>query len=357
VTAPAAAPAPTPPAARTATSRSAIYSTAGGFFLLGAALSAAISVIYRSRLPPAERGESTLWNTAFACAAAAGALGFVLLIVRHRLAERYATALPFLAIGLIALPILWSRTMTPSGAILMIWPVLFASCLLTEPITWATTGSSVLVLIAASALDPHRSVTRYCPMAATLILTGYVVVTLQRRVRDLVTELARQASTDPLTGLANRRTLLDTLTRETARQRRRAGALSLLMIDIDRFKRLNDSAGHDAGDEALRRLAALLRRETRAGDLTARFGGEEFTALLIDCPRAEAAVRAEELRARIEQDSRTWPRAITVSVGVAELSHDPPQGVSALITNADDALYVAKRSGRNRIAVHEQEPG
>ncbi|WP_051452055.1 GGDEF domain-containing protein [Actinospica robiniae] len=340
-------PIPVPQAARRT-----LYTASGGFFLVGAALSTASAVAFRQGLPPRDRGPGTVWTVAFTCAGVAGVIGLVLLIWRNRLAERYAVALPFLAVFLTALPMLWSRVMTPTGAVLMLWPVLYSSCLLTEPVTWATTLACVIALIGASFVDPHLGLTDYSPMAATLVLTGLVVVTLQRRVRGLVAELGRQASTDPLTGLANRRTLLDALRRQAAEHGRRGAALCLLMIDIDRFKRLNDTAGHDAGDEALRRLARLLERETREGDVTARHGGEEFTALMVDCELADAAVRADQLRGRIATDSAGWPHRITVSVGVAELAPGSKLGVSGLLTNADHALYAAKRNGRDRIALY-----
>jgi diguanylate cyclase (GGDEF)-like protein len=319
---------------------------------VGAALSTASAIVFRRGLPPGDRGPGTVWTVAFVCAGLAGVIGLVLLVWRHRLAERYAVALPFAAVFLIGLPMLWSRVMTPTGAVLMLWPVLFSSMLLTETITWATVLACVIVLIGSSFVDPHLGLTDYSPMAATLVLTGLVVVTLQRRLRALVAELGRQASTDSLTGLANRRTMLDTVRRAAAEHGRREAALSLLMIDIDRFKRLNDSAGHDAGDEALRRLARLLERETREGDLTARHGGEEFTALMVDCGQADAATRAEQLRARIDGESDGWPHAITVSIGVAQLAPGSGLGVSGLITRADDALYRAKRNGRNRVEVY-----
>jgi diguanylate cyclase (GGDEF)-like protein len=233
--------------------------------------------------------------------------------------------------------------------------VLYASALLTRTIAGATTASSIVALAAGSAIDPHRTLVGYGPTAATLALTGYVVFALQRRTRELVARLEHLAGTDALTGLPNRRILLDTLERETAGHRRRHAALSLLMIDIDRFKRINDAAGHDAGDQALRRLGDLLRRQVRRGDLAARFGGEEFTLVMADCALPDAAARAEGLRALIAADAAGWPHPLTVSIGVAELPHDTPavDAGSALIRHADEALYEAKQSGRNRVRTYE----
>jgi len=341
-----------PPLPAVRVTRQALYPAAGSFLLIGAALSEASAVVYRRGLPAPQRGPATVWTVALCCAGVAGVIGVMLLIARNRLAERFASALPFVAVFLIAVPMLWSRVMTPTGSVLMLWPVLYASCLLSEPITWATTFAGVIALVAATFVDPQLGLTDYSPMAATLLLTGVVVVTLRRRVHALVVELRRQAGTDPLTDLANRRTLLDTLRREAAEHARRHAPLCLLLIDIDRFKRLNDSAGHDAGDEALVRLARLLERETRAGDLTARQGGEEFTVVMVDCVLPDAAARADELRGRIAAESAAWPHGLTVSIGVAHLTPGSGLSVSGLLTNADHALYAAKRGGRDRVEVY-----
>lgn len=195
----------------------------------------------------------------------------------------------------------------------------------------------------------------YTPIAATQALTLWVVVTLQRRAHRLLTELSHLAGTDPLTGLANRRTLFDTLGRETAAHLRRGSTLSLLMIDADQFKQLNDTAGHDAGDEALRRLAAVLSRASRRGDLAARFGGEEFTVIMTDCSLRDAVARADKLRAQIAAESADWRHALTVSIGVAELPRDMTESDAGtqLVHQADAALYAAKHEGRNRVEAYK----
>lgn len=164
-------------------------------------------------------------------------------------------------------------------------------------------------------------------------------------------ELARQATTDELTGTRNRRSLLETARREFARAARYGHPLSVLMLDIDHFKRINDSHGHDVGDQVLKAVADAFRRELRESDVLGRLGGEEFGVILPNTGDEGAAAVAERLRARIDamRLSGDWGGDITpkVSVGVA-----CAQGVSRIedvIKRADQALYAAKAAGRNRV--------
>lgn len=161
----------------------------------------------------------------------------------------------------------------------------------------------------------------------------------------LIGELRRQAATDSLTGLANRRTFDTTLGRELARTARSGGPVSLLMIDIDHFKQLNDEHGHPTGDAVLRELGAILRQHARPFDTVARYGGEEFAMILANCAGEHALAAAERVRAGIAGGDTTVP--VTVSIGIASFPRD---GVDAsqLIRAADIALYTSKRAGRNR---------
>jgi diguanylate cyclase (GGDEF)-like protein len=332
-----------------------LFGIGGGLFLLAGVVSGVSAPFYRAGLPAGQRAAESAWIVAYTSSALSASLGIALLAVRDLLPARAAVFLPFIGITLITVPMLAARTATITGAVLLLWPVLYAGYLLSEAVTWATITASLLALVAASVADPRLNVTSYGPIAATQALTVCIIIALQRRVRRLVGELSRQASTDPLTGLANRRTLLDTLNRELASHLRRGGALSVMMIDADRFKRVNDNAGHDGGDEVLRRLAALLSRATRRGDLAARFGGEEFTMIMTDCSLPDAVARADELRARIAAESAGWPHAITVSIGVAELRRDMPESDAGarLMSQADQALYAAKNDGRNRVEAYK----
>ena len=162
----------------------------------------------------------------------------------------------------------------------------------------------------------------------------------------------RMAVTDGLTGLANRKHLDTLLVDEIARARRHARPLSVLMFDIDLFKRVNDTYGHLAGDSVLRGVAAILEKRLRPNDRLGRYGGEEFCAVLPETPAASAVRIAEELRALVEEHafvSDDREVRVTISVGVAALGED--MQVLDLYRAADEMLYEAKRTGRNRVCI------
>lgn len=156
------------------------------------------------------------------------------------------------------------------------------------------------------------------------------------------------AFTDHLTGLANRRRFERQLEREVGRVQRFEHPFSLLMIDIDSFKNVNDSFGHDAGDEAIRRISKALCEGTRGIDLAARIGGEEFAVLLVETNKEGAFEVAERLRTAIK--ALEIPRAgrVTASFGVAECPSDA-QTAADILKAADIALYEAKRNGRDQV--------
>ena len=165
-------------------------------------------------------------------------------------------------------------------------------------------------------------------------------------------ELRQQSIRDPLTGLHNRRSMEETLEREVHRARRHEGTVTVLLLDVDHFKRFNDEHGHDAGDAVLVSVADFLQKRTRGEDLACRYGGEEFLLVLAGAPFDAAMKRAEAIREGIASMPVTVAGrnlgGVTVSVGVATLAthaHEPAE----LITAADAALYEAKRGGRNRV--------
>ncbi len=169
-------------------------------------------------------------------------------------------------------------------------------------------------------------------------------------LRQKNAELEALSTTDSLTGLHNRHSLMSALSSEVERARRLERSLGLLMIDVDHFKRYNDSRGHLAGDEMLRKVARLLESELRDCDLAARYGGEEFVVVLPETERASALEVAERIRRSAESATREGADAspVTLSVGVARY----PESAStpeALLHEADAAMYEAKRLGRNRV--------
>ena len=162
----------------------------------------------------------------------------------------------------------------------------------------------------------------------------------------------RTMALDGLTQVRNRRSLQDGLESEIARSRRHQHALSLLLVDVDRFKEVNDQHGHLCGDLVLQRIAALLSRHGRRENCTARFGGDEFAIVLAETPLAGAAVFAERIRGAVESEQIQVggvPIELTISVGVAEWTSEMRQPED-LIAMADAALYRAKHAGRNRVA-------
>lgn len=172
---------------------------------------------------------------------------------------------------------------------------------------------------------------------------------LANRELELANErLAALSLTDSLTGLANHRAFHARLGEELTRAKRYGTPLSLLLLDVDRFKSYNDTFGHPAGDEALQKIAVVLQSHARESDLAARHGGEEFAVLLPQTDRAGALCVAETLRTSIEE--AVWPlRAVTTSIGVATTGA-PHASVRELIEAADEALYRSKSAGRNRVS-------
>ena len=160
------------------------------------------------------------------------------------------------------------------------------------------------------------------------------------------------ANTDPLTGCVNRRAMLDRLERELARARRYRHRLTVLMIDIDWFKEINDTRGHLVGDTVLRKLGDMLRQEARSVDIVARYGGEEFTVVLPDTDLEGGTIFAERLRERAANYDFAEvgePLHATVSIGVATFAEHQEMTAEAMIEQSDAALYRAKQAGRNKV--------
>jgi diguanylate cyclase (GGDEF)-like protein len=182
------------------------------------------------------------------------------------------------------------------------------------------------------------------------------IVTLEQRLRRTLESKAREAASDALTSLPNRRTFDRRLNAEFKRARRFAEPISVLLIDADHFKQVNDQYGHQVGDEVLRGLAITLRENLpREYDVIARIGGEEFATILPHTSREDAALVAERLRAAVDRSAIATAAGllnITVSVGVGSLLNrvsTEPQTTLDVLDEADRALYESKRLGRNRV--------
>ncbi len=188
-------------------------------------------------------------------------------------------------------------------------------------------------------------------------------VEAEKRREDLETlnaQLAVLARTDGLTGLLNRRHLFELLGAELPRAARHGHRLAIAMVDVDHFKRVNDTWGHDAGDAVLQTVASVLKREIRAHDIVARYGGEEFVIVLIEVDAGHTPEILERLRAAVEVAVTTLPPRsdphgeaprdirVTISAGWVVFPDDPGD-LDALLASADEALYRAKHGGRNRI--------
>jgi len=176
----------------------------------------------------------------------------------------------------------------------------------------------------------------------------------EKELKQAMQDLREQSITDPLTGLYNRRYLLELLPRELVRAGRNGTHIAVIMVDVDHFKRINDSFGHDAGDLALRAIGPLLKQSIRRSDIACRFGGEEFLLILPEATSEGAARRAEAIRAAIKLLNLIHLGralgAITASLGVA-LYPDHASDADALLRSADESLYKAKDGGRDRVVI------
>ena len=184
------------------------------------------------------------------------------------------------------------------------------------------------------------------------VLLGALIVSWGRNER--MQELERQASQDALTGLSNRRRFEEDLAAAMARSRRDRSTGALLMLDLDRFKQVNDSQGHPAGDRLIREVAEVLRRRTRASDSLARLGGDEFAVILPRCSREEALLAAEAIAHEVRHHrSDEIQDQVTVSIGIAMFGTDPRTSVATVVSEADAAMYAAKDEGRDRVRVFD----
>jgi diguanylate cyclase (GGDEF)-like protein len=195
------------------------------------------------------------------------------------------------------------------------------------------------------------------PELLARIRAGKRIVDLQKELVETNRRLELLSVTDGLTKLHNHRYFQDELARAFEESQRYARPLSLAMIDIDFFKKVNDTYGHAVGDDVLKCAARLFAESVRSTDLVARYGGEEFAVMMPETSLDDGCVFAEKIRSLIEAtalDTQAGPVPATVSIGVASVPHSRIHTAKELIVAADKALYRAKRAGRNQVQAEKR---
>jgi diguanylate cyclase (GGDEF)-like protein len=221
----------------------------------------------------------------------------------------------------------------------------------------------VFALLPVSLLDDRNYSMAALVVSAALILgiALFCAARLMRLLEGAHDKIASLTTHDDLTGLPNRSWFFDRLDEEIDRARRYGNELSLVMVDLDNFRQVNDSFGHPLGDLALAEVARLLAANIRTSDVVARYGGEEFMIILPETDAARAARAAEKLRMVVEVNdiSLEGPEIkVTISCGVADLASTHPERGSlrdALVVAADRAMHRAKKNGRNQVLMHVPE--
>ncbi|MFN8111030.1 MAG: GGDEF domain-containing protein [Thermoleophilia bacterium] len=307
--------------------------------LVGAAFMAVVS----AAVPSFAHGEVAL---TVVIVAVLGVAGLAVARWPHRVPPWVHGVAPYPAAAAVMGANLATHDASAGAQLFLLWPVLYAAMFLNiaQTALVLVTVTAVDAVVVASILPASVAVTDTAGLLTALAIACAVIFALRRRVGQLMDALARQALEDQLTGLPNRRAVDGALAAALANHRRGEAGLSLLTIDLDHFKEVNDGGGHAAGDAALCRVADILRRSVRAGDTLGRMGGDEFVIVLAGCDRADALRVAEQIRASVQDTGAD----LTVSVGIATA---PDDGVDAdtLSRASDAALYAAKLAGRNRV--------
>ena len=274
--------------------------------------------------------------------------------------------LQYFSLSLVLLGFAIGTLSFPAGLVLLGAPI-FGFILLDRLAVWLASIAALVVLVGLT----YASVWGWLPYAPVKVMPSdassnlfwinselffaapfLVLITVMadqllawwREREERIRQLSR---TDALTGLYNRRAYDQELAREWRRVQRNGAALSVLLIDADHFKSINDQHGHAVGDRVLQALAALIQRSAREIDVAARIGGEEFAVLLSDTGATSALNVAERIRSQIAQSDTMTVTGVTVSIGVATLAAE--ESAASLQHRADQALYMAKSQGRNRV--------
>ena len=265
----------------------------------------------------------------------------------RRIPPRLLPVVGLFGIGLIA----WALALTHGygdGAALYAWPVLWTAYFFDR----STTAAAMVTLgvahaIALRSMPPGVGyASRWIDVMVSMTLVAVVVRLLGESELGLRTRLRNEARTDELTGLLNRRGVIELIPAAVGHARREGSSIAAIILDLDHFKLINDQYGHEAGDSVIAHVGETLRRRTRAIDLAARIGGEEFLVLLPDCDQLEARDTAERLRRELAEHLPAGLPPITASAGVA--AETTPADFRPIFQAADRALYRAKAAGRNQ---------
>jgi diguanylate cyclase (GGDEF)-like protein len=220
----------------------------------------------------------------------------------------------------------------------------------TRNLLWIICSLTAVLTVAGYAITPSADMWGGVTNRVVSLIVIGVTVFGMGRLAAYEERLLIESMTDPLTGLLNRRYFNEQTQKEVARSRRHGLRFSVLMIDIDHFKRINDMHGHPIGDMAIKALAEVCNKALRPQDILARYGGEEFILTLPHTDEEGASVVAERIRQTVEQVelvAEAGPVRFTVSIGIATYKKDMP--LEQIVGRADQALYKAKQSGRNRV--------
>lgn len=284
-----------------------------------------------------------LWS-----AATLAAGGVVLALLPARLA--YGTVGGFVAIGMISL-LLTQHDPTGTVPLFYLWPIVALAYfhrweVMALGVAWI--GVSLAPVLLTSG-DPE-AITLYLGTLTTAALLGTLVSVMYHQQAGLHRRLELASQLDPLTGVLNRRAFAAAVPARLARAARANEEVSMVLLDVDNFKRFNDTHGHLAGDEALRQLGAILLRQARRGDLVSRHGGEEFAVVLAGAAPWGALRFIDRVSRALAAAPVAAELRCTASWGVAAAG-SPPADVDTLLARADEALYAAKLGGRNRAAL------
>jgi len=323
-----------------ATERLALMKRVCALLFLAGAVNAMTGVLITQRTEFSKRAQAV-------CAVVLAIVGVVLLVTPANRKRTFAAV--SLSVVIVSVIIAIAR---PAGIapLFMLWPLVFAAYFFSRRAVRALSGVMALGLATGIALNPgiELKTDTFIGVGSSVALMTWVVSTMTAREERLRHELEHLASTDPLTGLMNRRAFdprVQTMFGEAVSE---SSSLSIVMFDLDHFKRFNDRHGHLIGDLALQRVAEVLRQQSRDGDAVSRFGGEEFVVALRYGDVASAQAYSQRVADSLATCSNDARLRVTLSAGISTI--ETLDDVRTLLSRADAALYAAKQSGRGRAA-------